>query len=115
MSRLARASSFVALGLTSLLLAATGCHDHRTLLFLQLQANGGLGDVHTIDVQLALAGKSASVKLREKSGAAIVFPTGDIIDIGSGAGTIAVTILAGPLNYFGANPKVACKLPQPSK
>jgi hypothetical protein len=26
----------------------------------------------------------------------------------AGAGTIAVTILAGPLNYFGANPKVTC-------
>ena len=31
------------------------------------------------------------------------------------AGTIAVTIVAGPLNYIGANPKVSCKLPQPSK
>ena len=31
------------------------------------------------------------------------------------AGTIAVTILAGPLNYTGANPKVKCVLPQPSK
>jgi hypothetical protein len=27
----------------------------------------------------------------------------------------AVTIIAGPLNYLGANPKVHCKLPQPSK
>jgi hypothetical protein len=33
----------------------------------------------------------------------------------AGAGTIIVTILAGPLNYVGANPKVACHLPQPSK
>ena len=32
------------------------------------------------------------------------------------AGTIALTILAGPLNYVGANPKVHdCKVPQPSK
>jgi hypothetical protein len=31
------------------------------------------------------------------------------------AGTIVVTILAGPLNYTGANPKVKCALPQPSK
>jgi hypothetical protein len=31
------------------------------------------------------------------------------------AGTIAVTVLAGPLNYFGANPKVTCQLPKPSK
>lgn len=31
------------------------------------------------------------------------------------AGTIAVTIIAGPLNYLGANPKVHCKVPQPSK
>ena len=25
-----------------------------------------------------------------------------------GAGTIAITILAGPLNYIGANPKLSC-------
>jgi membrane protein YdbS with pleckstrin-like domain len=31
------------------------------------------------------------------------------------AGTVAVTVVAGPLNYFGANPKVSCALPQPSK
>jgi hypothetical protein len=26
----------------------------------------------------------------------------------AGAGTIAVTVVAGPLNYFGANPKLTC-------
>jgi hypothetical protein len=32
------------------------------------------------------------------------------------ASTIAVTIVAGPLNYVGANPKVTCPgVPQPSK
>jgi hypothetical protein len=32
------------------------------------------------------------------------------------AGTIAVTVVAGPLNYAGVNPKVAdCKLPEPSQ
>lgn len=30
------------------------------------------------------------------------------------AGTIAVTVIAGPLNYVGANPKVNCHVPQPS-
>jgi hypothetical protein len=30
-------------------------------------------------------------------------------------GTVAVTIVAGPLNYFGANPKVSCTVPQPSR
>ena len=30
-------------------------------------------------------------------------------------GTIAVTVLAGPLNYTGVNPKVSCQAPQPSK
>jgi hypothetical protein len=31
-------------------------------------------------------------------------------------GTIAVTILAGPLNYVGVNPKVEdCTLPEPSR
>ena len=31
------------------------------------------------------------------------------------AGTIPVTILAGPLNYLGANPKISCHVPQPSR
>ena len=31
------------------------------------------------------------------------------------AGTIALTVIAGPLNYFGVNPKVTnCTVPQPS-
>jgi hypothetical protein len=30
------------------------------------------------------------------------------------AGTIAVTIAAGPLNYVGVNPKIKCHVPQPS-
>jgi len=30
------------------------------------------------------------------------------------AGTIIVTVLAGPLNYSGVNSKVTCKAPQPS-
>ena len=33
----------------------------------------------------------------------------------AGAGTIIVTILAGPLNYVGVNPKVSCHLPQSSR
>jgi hypothetical protein len=31
------------------------------------------------------------------------------------AGTVAVTVLAGPLNYVGVNPKVSCHLPEPSQ
>jgi hypothetical protein len=32
------------------------------------------------------------------------------------AGTTVVTVLAGPLNYLGVNPKVQCpSVPQPSK
>ena len=31
-------------------------------------------------------------------------------------GTVAATVVAGPLNYVGVNPKVKCpKVPQPSK
>lgn len=30
------------------------------------------------------------------------------------AGTIAATVLAGPLNYVGVNPKISCHLPAPS-
>ena len=32
------------------------------------------------------------------------------------AGTVIVTVIAGPLNYLGVNPKVHdCNIPQPSK
>jgi hypothetical protein len=31
------------------------------------------------------------------------------------AGAIVATIAAGPLNYAGANPKITCHVPQPSK
>lgn len=30
------------------------------------------------------------------------------------AGTIVVTVITGPLNYTGLNPKITCELPQPS-
>lgn len=30
------------------------------------------------------------------------------------AGTIIVTVIAGPLNYLGVNPKINCNAPQPS-
>jgi len=30
------------------------------------------------------------------------------------AGTIAVTVVAGPLNYIGVNPKISCPAPKPS-
>ena len=30
-------------------------------------------------------------------------------------GDTALTIIAGPLNYVGVNPKVHCNVPQPSK
>jgi membrane protein YdbS with pleckstrin-like domain len=33
----------------------------------------------------------------------------------AGVSTVLVTIVAGPLNYVGANPKVKCDLPEPSK
>lgn len=32
----------------------------------------------------------------------------------SDGATIAVTIMAGPLNYLGMNPMVTCNLPKPS-
>lgn len=31
------------------------------------------------------------------------------------SGDTVLTVVAGPLNYMGANPKVDCKVPQPSK
>ncbi|GAA1555721.1 hypothetical protein GCM10009678_43430 [Actinomadura kijaniata] len=33
----------------------------------------------------------------------------------SKVGTILVTIIAGPLNYIGLNPKISCDAPEPSK
>jgi len=32
----------------------------------------------------------------------------------SDVGTILVTVAAGPLNYFGANPRISCEAPKPS-
>ena len=32
----------------------------------------------------------------------------------AGVATVAVTVVAGPMNYLGVNPKVNCRLPQPS-
>lgn len=31
------------------------------------------------------------------------------------AGTVIVTVVAGPLNWMGVNPKVTCDIPEPSK
>jgi hypothetical protein len=31
------------------------------------------------------------------------------------AGNIVITIIAGPLNYVGVNPKINCDLPQPTQ
>ncbi len=33
----------------------------------------------------------------------------------SSFGDTVVTVVAGPLNYVGVNPKVTCNVPQPSK
>ncbi len=30
-------------------------------------------------------------------------------------GTVLITIVAGPVNYFGANPQIDCQVPQPSQ
>ena len=30
------------------------------------------------------------------------------------AGTVAGTIVVGPLNYVGVNPKISCRVPKPS-
>jgi hypothetical protein len=31
------------------------------------------------------------------------------------AGTVIVTVVAGPLNWMGVNPKITCDIPEPSK
>ena len=31
------------------------------------------------------------------------------------AGTVIVTVVAGPLNWMGVNPKIKCDIPEPSK
>ena len=31
------------------------------------------------------------------------------------AGTVLVTVAAGPLNWMGVNPKIKCDIPEPSK
>ena len=31
------------------------------------------------------------------------------------AGTVIVTVVAGPLNWLGVNPKIKCNIPEPSR
>jgi hypothetical protein len=31
------------------------------------------------------------------------------------AGSIVLTVVAGPLNYMGVNPKISCEVPEPSQ
>ena len=31
------------------------------------------------------------------------------------AGTVIVTVVAGPLNWMGVNPKISCNVPEPSR
>ncbi len=31
------------------------------------------------------------------------------------AGTVIVTVVAGPLNWLGVNPKITCDVPEPSR
>jgi hypothetical protein len=38
-----------------------------------------------------------------------------VVDQLPNVSTTVVTIVAGPLNYVGANPKVDCEIPQPSR
>ena len=51
-------------------------------------------------------------------GALAAFQRGYFDDASKGgcakAGTIVVTVVAGPLNYVGVNPKIDCAVPQPS-
>jgi hypothetical protein len=87
--RVAQALTTVAL----LAAAAAGCaKDRRTLLFLNLES--APADTRAVDVQMTLAGRHAAVTLREPDGSAIAFPTGDVIDIGSGSGLLEVVASA---------------------
>ena len=52
-------------------------------------------------------------------GAVAAFERGYFSDSGdtscAEAGTVIVTVVAGPLNWLGVNPKVDCDVPEPSR
>ncbi|MEV8506210.1 hypothetical protein AB0368_15445 [Actinoplanes sp. NPDC051475] len=52
-------------------------------------------------------------------GAVAAFERGYFKDTGdtscAKAGTVIVTVVAGPLNWLGVNPKIKCDIPEPSK
>jgi hypothetical protein len=48
-------------------------------------------------------------------GAAAAGQRGSYIGSCTKVGTIAVTIVTGPLNYLGVNPKIDCSAPEPSR
>ena len=64
----------------------------------------GLADRQTI------AAGTPGIALMERAGAAVAAVARRRVPPGS-----VVTILAGPLNYVGANPKIDCEVPQPSR
>ena len=73
----------------------------------ELQAQR-LAHLNLRDPQAAKIGRASSPVLPEGIKRIVVIGTPDPLPI-------AVTILAGPLNYVGVDPKISCHVPQPSK
>ncbi len=75
-------------------LSAAACSSG-TFAVVTLQAIGSSASpVHSVDLQLTLAGKSAQTTVHERSGGDLMLPTDAALQIRSGTGTLSITAIA---------------------
>jgi hypothetical protein len=95
----------------------TGRHasDTLTRTLRTWAAHGALQRTHLLEVAVRIGSALLVIWLiiGAIAGAQRHYYSGNIASC-TKASTVVVTILAGPLNYVGVNPKVDCHVPQPS-
>jgi hypothetical protein len=90
-SRLLRGSAVLLAGA----LAAAGCGKSGTYVVVELRAGTGTpAGIRSVDLDLMMAGRSASTTFTGKGSGDITLPTDATLDIGSGAGALTITARA---------------------
>lgn len=79
--------------LCSFMLVVTACGAKGTFVVVHVDSTVQ-ASIHSIQLQLMLAGKSATTTLANQAGGDLTFPTDAVLDIHSGAGTLDVTAVA---------------------
>src|SRR4051812_24253591 len=81
--------------LCSVLLLVAACGGKGTFVVVHVDKAGTLqAAINRIDLELALAGKTATATLRNPGGGDVSFPTDAVLDVQSGSGQMEVTAIA---------------------